>query len=82
MEQRDLAEEVAGVLGRDRRAALRDLDLAVGDREELAPAIALADDRRAGRDLDEVAVPGDELEVARRQLAKSGIAFSSSRLGS
>jgi hypothetical protein len=68
VEQRNLAEEVAGVLGRDRRAALGDLDLTVGDCEELATAVALADHRRAGRQFDEVAVAGDQLEVVRRQL--------------
>ncbi len=62
MKESDFTEDVSSLLRRDRPAALGDLDLTFGDREELKSALALTKEIGACRHLNDIGRTSEEVE--------------------
>src|SRR6266496_1775471 len=72
LEQRDLAEELAGCARRQPLAVPCDLGLAVDDHEELLADLALLTEHLAGRNLEILAHPREMNELLARETLEQG----------
>ena len=70
LEQRDLAEEVAGPERRDRRVTVEDHQPAIEDDEELVAGLALLGEELVEADLDLVGQLAQALELTAAQRAR------------